>query len=314
MVSFVAGRELMFHRFKKVEEGTQKTRATWFSRVSALFDRRSIDDSLWDELEELLIGADLGVGMAEEIIQGLRAKVNREGIRDADGVRGALRGELVNILQEGVISTPPGDGARPQVYLMVGVNGVGKTTTIAKLGRYLQEHGQRVLFAAADTFRAAAIDQLKIWGQRVGVEVVAHQPGSDPGAVVFDAVQAAISRGVDVVIVDTAGRLHTKFNLMEEMKKIERVVSKFEPALSREVLLVLDATTGQNSISQAKSFAQAVGVTGLIIAKLDGTAKGGAIFPIVRELGLPVRFLGTGEKVEDLVEFDPTAFVGALFA
>lgn len=298
---------------EKIEEVTRKTRTTWFGRVSGLFSRRSLDESLWEDLEEILIGADVGVGLADEIIETLRTRASRQGIKDAEGVRAALQEELVNILETPAVSgEETGDHARPHVYLMVGVNGVGKTTTIAKLGQYLQKDGKKVLFAAADTFRAGAIDQLRIWGERLCVDVVSHQPGADPGAVVFDAVQAATSRGIDALIVDTAGRLHTKTNLMEEMKKIKRVVDRFQPVLPQEVLMVLDATTGQNAIAQAQSFTQAVGVTGLIITKMDGTAKGGAVFPIVKELGIPIRFLGTGEKVGDLVEFDGTAFVAAL--
>lgn len=297
---------------EKIEEGTRKTRAAWFSRVSALFGRRSLDESLWEDLEELLIGADVGVTLTEEIIAKLRARAAREGIRESQGVREALREELVALLEGAASPSGAEDQVRPRVYLMVGVNGVGKTTTIAKLGRYLQDRGQKVLFAAADTFRAGAIDQLKIWGERVNVDVVATQPGADPAAVVFDAVQAATSRGVDALIVDTAGRLHTKYNLMEEMKKIKRVVERFQPPLPQEVLLVLDSTTGQNALAQARGFTQALGVTGLVLAKLDGTAKGGAVFPIVRELGIPIRFLGTGEKVDDLVECDAQAFVAAL--
>lgn len=298
---------------EKIQEGTQKTRADWFSRVSALFGRRSLDESLWEELEEILIGADLGVALAEEIIGKLKARSSKEGIQEPAGVRDALREELVALLaSKGAEPTPTGQQARPYIYLMVGVNGVGKTTTIAKLGQRLKDQGQKVIFAAADTFRAGAIDQLKIWGERVNVDVVAHQPGADPGAVVYDAIQAATSRDMDVLIIDTAGRLHTKFNLMEEMKKIRRVVDRFQPPLPRETLMVLDATTGQNAIAQAQSFAQSVGLTGLVIAKLDGTAKGGAVFPIVKALGVPIRFLGTGEKLGDLVEFEPRAFVDAL--
>ncbi len=297
---------------EKIEEVTRKTRSAWFSRVSSLFSRRSLDESVWEELEEILVGADVGINLAEEIIGNLRNRAAREGIKEAEGVRQALHEELAGLLEAVPAPNPAEDAARPRVYLMVGVNGVGKTTSIAKLGSYLQQQGQRVLFAAGDTFRAGAIEQIQIWGERLGVDVIAHQPGADPGAVVFDAIQAATSRGVDALIVDTAGRLHTKFNLMEEMKKIKRVVDRFQPSLPQEVLMVLDGTTGQNAISQARSFTQTVTVTGLILTKLDGTAKGGAVFPIVKELNIPIRFLGTGEKVGDFVEFDAQAFVGAL--
>ncbi|MDP2659859.1 MAG: signal recognition particle-docking protein FtsY [Dehalococcoidia bacterium] len=297
---------------EKIEEVTRKTRSAWFGRVTSLFGRRSLDESVWEELEEILVGADVGINLAEEIIGNLRTRASREGIREAEGVRQALHEELVGLLEAVPAPILAEDGARPRVYLMVGANGVGKTTSIAKLGSYLQQQGQRVLFAAGDTFRAGAIEQINIWGERLGVDVVAHQPGADPGAVVFDAIQAATSRGVDALIVDTAGRLHTKFNLMEEMKKIKRVVDRFQPPLPQEVLLVLDGTTGQNAISQARSFTKTVTVTGLVLTKLDGTAKGGAVFPIVKELNIPIRFLGAGEKVGDFVEFDAQAFVGAL--
>src|SRR3990172_1462053 len=297
---------------QKIAEGTRKTRTAWFGRVSALFGRRSLDESLWEELEELLIGADVGVALTDEIIEKLRTRATREGMQDPQAVQEGLREELVALLEGSTSAARDEQPGRPRVYLMIGVNGVGKTTTIAKLGKFLKDQGQKVLFAAADTFRAGAIDQLKIWGERVDVEVVAHQPGADPGAVVFDAIQAATSRGVDALIVDTAGRLHTKYNLMEEMKKIKRVMDRSQSPLPKETLMVLDATTGQNAIAQAQSFAQAVGLTGLVIAKLDGTAKGGAGFPIVKELGVPIRFLGTGEKLGDLVEFDAQAFVDAL--
>lgn len=298
---------------EKIEEGTRRTRSAWFGRVSALFGRGSLDEALWDEMEELLIGADVGVALAQEVIERLRARASQERW-GPQGIPGALRQELLAILQGATAPALATDQGRPRVYLMVGVNGVGKTTTIAKLGSYLQSQGQVVLLAAADTFRAGAIDQLKIWGERINADVVAHQPGADPGAVVFDAMQAAASRGVDALIVDTAGRLHTKHNLMEEMKKIKRVLERFQPLPPQEVLLLLDSTTGQNAIAQARGFTQAVAVTGLVLTKLDGTAKGGAVFPIIRELGIPIRFLGTGEKVGDLVEFDAHAFVEALLA
>jgi fused signal recognition particle receptor len=246
-------------------------------------------------------------------VERLRERVDTSHVRDANKAQQILREEMVAALRpkngDGRLNLAPG---RLNVVLVVGVNGTGKTTTIAKLSRHLQGQGRRVALAAGDTFRAAAIDQLKIWGERAGVPVIAHQPGGDPGAVVFDAMQAAPARGADTLIVDTAGRIHTKFNLMEELKKVRRVVTKIDPEAPHEVLLVLDATTGQNALSQARHFTEAVNVTGLVIAKLDGTAKGGIVFAIAHELGIPIKFVGTGEHLDDLAEFDPEDFVNAL--
>jgi fused signal recognition particle receptor len=276
-----------------------------------LFDRPSVGDEVWDELEELLIAADVGVGTAEKLIGKVKQRVAEEKIGDGSLMRAALQAEMVNILKVDH-KEEPGNLSPPRVTLVVGVNGGGKTTSIAKLAYSLKNRGKRVLLVAADTFRAAAIDQLKCWGERVGAEVIAHQPGADPGAVVFDALQAARSRQVEEVIIDTAGRLHTKFNLMEELKKIKRVAAKFDASAPHEVILVLDATTGQNGLAQARYFTEAVGVTGIFLAKLDGTAKGGMVLAICDELGIPVRFVGIGEKLEDMAPFDAEAFVGAL--
>jgi len=275
-----------------------------------LFDRAAVDKEVWGELEELLISADVGVSTTEKLIGTIKQRAEEEKL-DGSQVGAALKEEMVRIL-----NVPPGEKSGgvepPEVYLVVGVNGSGKTTSIAKLAYLLKKEGKNVLLAAADTFRAAAIDQLKKHGERVGVDVVAHQPGADPGAVAYDALQAAKSRGVDVVIIDTAGRLHTKYNLMEELKKVRRVAAKLDPAAPHEVLLVLDATTGQNGLTQARHFTEAVGVTGIFLAKLDGTAKGGIVLAICDELKVPIRLIGVGEGLEDMVDFDAEAFVEAL--
>jgi fused signal recognition particle receptor len=276
----------------------------------SLFDRASIGKEVWDELEELLISADVGVSTTEKLINIVKQRA-AEAKLDGSHVRSILKDEMIKIL-----NVPPREAsvniAPPKVYLVVGVNGSGKTTSIAKLAYSLKKEGKSVLLAAADTFRAAAIDQLKKQGERVGVDVIAHQPGADPGAVVYDALQAAKSRGVDIVIIDTAGRLHTKFNLMEELKKIRRVAAKLDATAPHEVILVLDATTGQNGLTQARYFTEAVGVTGIFIAKLDGTAKGGIVLAICDELKVPIQLIGVGEGLEDMVTFDASAFVEAL--
>ncbi|MCS7286263.1 MAG: signal recognition particle-docking protein FtsY [Anaerolineae bacterium] len=286
--------------------GLEKTRKGFLERLRELFGGSRITPDMWEELEALLIQADLGVKVTAEILKKLRSEVQHP-----EELRPALRRELLAILGEKPSFNL--DQGRPlNVFLIVGVNGSGKTTSIAKLAHYCRQKGHKVILAAADTFRAAAIDQLKIWGERVGADVIAHQPGADPGAVVYDAIQASLARGATVLIVDTAGRLHTKYNLMQELKKIRNVASKLVPGSPHETLLVLDATFGQNALSQALHFKEAVEITGIILAKLDGTAKGGAIFPIVKELGIPVKFVGTGEKLGDWAEFDPQAFVDAL--
>jgi fused signal recognition particle receptor len=276
----------------------------------SLFDRASIGKEVWDELEELLISADVGVSTTEKLINIVKQRA-AEAKLDGSHVRSILKDEMIKILnvpsREASVNIAP-----PEVYLVVGVNGSGKTTSIAKLAYSLKKDGKSVLLAAADTFRAAAIDQLKKQGERVGVDVIAHQPGADPGAVVYDALQAAKSRQVDVVIIDTAGRLHTKFNLMEELKKIRRVAAKLDATAPHEVILVLDATTGQNGLTQARYFTEAVGVTGIFIAKLDGTAKGGIVLAICDELKVPIQLIGVGEGLEDMVTFDASAFVEAL--
>lgn len=284
-----------------------------------VFERTSISDELWEEIEEILIGADTGLETTERLLDRTRERVRKEGVRDPAGARDILKSEMIAILNDvdikGALWDSEQDLARkPAVILVVGVNGAGKTTSIAKLAAAFKGDGERVLIAAGDTFRAAAIDQIKLWGDRTGVEVIASQPGADPAAVVFDAVAAAEKRQTDVVLVDTAGRLHTKFNLMEELAKIRRTAGKFDPSAPHEVLLVLDATTGQNGLAQAKTFAESVGVTSIFLAKLDGTAKGGIVFSICDQLHIPVRFIGTGERAADVALFDATEFVDALFA
>ncbi len=295
----------------------ERTRRGFFGRLSTLFERADFDDTLWDDLEEILIGADAGLQTAATVLERVRQRVKREGVKQSARVRELLREELIAILREPG-ETPPawtrGDIPPPLVILVVGVNGAGKTTTIAKMAHAFKRDGATVILGAADTFRAAASDQLKVWGERVGVRVIAHQPGADPGAVAFDTLAAAESSKADIVIIDTAGRLHTKSNLMEELKKVDRVIKRKDPSAPHETLLVLDATTGQNGLLQARTFTGAVGVTGIVLAKLDGTAKGGIAFAIAHELGLPVRFIGTGERMDDLAPFDPVEFVDSLLA
>ena len=298
----------LFRRPRKTDQGLRRTREVWWGKVRGLLQRPAGGAELWDDLEELLISADVGVSTTTKLIERLRERVRSE---KAAAIEALLKEEIVAILQsdDGAEAVAPGEGLR--VILVIGVNGVGKTTSIAKLAHSLKSQGKRVMLAASDTFRAAAIEQLQYWGNRVGVEVIAHQPGGDPGAVVFDALEAAKKRA-DFLIVDTAGRLHTKFNLMEELKKMRRVVARFDT--TPEVLLVLDATTGQNGLSQARSFAEAVAVSGIFLAKLDSTAKGGIVLAICDELNIPINFLGTGQELDDLAPFDAREFVEALFS
>lgn len=284
-----------------------------FGKVVGLLRRGGrVDEALFLELEEALIEADVGAALVGELVDRLRATAKRERISETEALEARLREEI-----EGLFSSAPrvlAQGpAPPTVYLFVGVNGTGKTTTIAKVARGVMNQGQVPLLAAADTFRAAAIDQVKEWGKRLGVEVIAHQPGADAASVVFDAMQAAKARGRSPVLADTAGRLHTKKNLMNELNKIARVVQRELGRAADETLLVLDATTGQNAVRQAQEFNKAIGLTGIILAKMDSTAKGGAVLTVARDLGLPIKFIGTGERVEDLEEFEPEAFVAGLF-
>ena len=281
------------------------------------YDRRllaggEVTADTWDEMEALLIQGDVGVDITVELVEKLRTQVDAGKLRSSQDVERALRAELLAILKQGSSSRIEEDRLLT-VIMVVGVNGSGKTTSIAKLAKYHRDAGQKVVLAAGDTFRAAASDQLEIWGDRVGVPVIAHQPGSDPGAVAFDAVQAAQSRGADVLIVDTAGRLHTKFNLMRELRKVREVLRRQVPGAPHEILLVLDATTGQNALTQAKRFRESVDITGVVLAKLDSSSKGGIAFSVANELNLPVMFAATGETVDDLAPFDPKQFVEDLF-
>jgi fused signal recognition particle receptor len=304
-----------------VAEATEKTRRGFFGRIGGLFRRQGLDESLWEELEETLVLADTGVQTTMRIIDDVQERVRDNKIKEPEAALDVLKEELVEVLDvdtgrgkiwhsNGQFETLP----KPAVILVVGVNGTGKTTSIGKLAHGYKARGLKVVLAAADTFRAAAIDQLKHWGERAGVDTIAHQQGADPGAVVFDAMAAADKRGADVLIIDTAGRLHTKANLMEELRKINRIIQRNVPDGPHEVLLVLDAATGQNAMQQAKYFTEAVGVTAVLLSKLDGTAKGGVVFSVCNELGVPVRFVGTGERPQDLAPFAPREFVEALFA
>ncbi|MGQ9627238.1 MAG: signal recognition particle-docking protein FtsY [Anaerolineae bacterium] len=302
---------MIFGRSDKLKESLTRTRQSFFGRITGLLGANEITPELWEKLEELLVLADVGVETTLALIERLKEKAAEEKMRDASQVKEALKEELVNLL-DGLPPALTWQERLLTVILVVGVNGSGKTTTIGKLAHYYKSLGKKVALAAADTFRAAAIDQLKIWGERVGAEVFHHRPGADPGAVVYDAIRACLARRLDFLIIDTAGRLHTKYNLMKELEKIRNVASKQVHRAPHETLLVLDATTGQNALSQARHFKEAVDITGIALAKLDGTAKGGAVFAIVRNLGLPIRFVGTGEGVEDLAEFDPETFVEGL--
>jgi fused signal recognition particle receptor len=300
---------------EQTEKALERTRRGLFGRIGGLFERADFDDDLWDELEEILVASDTGLATTEALLTAVRQRVRDEGVKQSARVREVLQEELVAILEAPMtepLAWQGRDAPERTVILVVGVNGAGKTTSIAKLAHAFKHDGAVVVLGAADTFRAAAIDQLRIWAERAGVRIVAHQPGADPGAVVFDTLSAAERDRADFVIVDTAGRLHTKANLMEELKKINRVVQRTIPGGPHETILVLDATTGQNGLAQARTFADAVGVTGIVLAKLDGTAKGGIAFAIAHDLGIPVRFIGTGEKLDDLAPFDAKEFVSSL--
>ncbi len=293
--------------FNKWIEGLNRTRKVAFGRLATLFGATEISAETWDELEAILIQADLGVETTESILAALQEQVVRDGLTRTDELQASLRAELIDRLDP----TPMLDlaGHKPAIVLVVGVNGSGKTTTIAKLGRQFALQGKKVLLAAADTYRAAAVDQLQVWGERLDLPVIAGQPEGDPGAVAYDAVQAGLSRRMDIVLIDTAGRLHTRFNLMEELKKVYRVVGKALPGAPHATWLVLDATTGQNALQQARAFKETAQVSGIILAKLDSSAKGGMAFAIQKELGLPILYAGLGERPEDLQPFDREAFV-----
>lgn len=300
-----------FSRREKLDEGLAKTRKGFFAGILDMMNAGSIDDAFYDDLEDQLILADAGADEADRLVSALRQRVRGEHIKTAAEALDALKAIIVEELKaDGEMDL----SGHPAVIMVIGVNGVGKTTSIAKLARLYKAQGKSVLLAAGDTFRAAAAEQLSIWADRVGVPVVRHGEGADPAAVVFDAVQSAAAKGVDIVICDTAGRLHTKHNLMAELAKIRRSVEKACPAASVETLLVLDAITGQNAISQAAQFIEAAGASGIVLTKLDGTAKGGSVISVKQKLGLPVRFVGVGEGMDDLMEFSAEDFAEALFA
>ena len=299
---------------ERLKESVGKTRSQLAARVEELFSgQRRIDPALLAELETALLAADIGVRTTREILESVRDKVDRHALTDASELKAELKTQLLGILHSATVSRDGTGDASPHVIFVVGVNGTGKTTTIGKLAHRLRQEGRSVLLCAADTFRAAATEQLDIWAQRVGAELVKQKPGADPAAVVYDALTAARARSTDAVIVDTAGRLHTKSNLMAELEKMKRTAAKLVPGAPHDILLVMDATTGQNGLAQAREFTARVGITGIVLTKLDGTAKGGIVLAIARELGLPIQFVGTGEKAQDLVPFDPQTFVNSLF-
>ena len=297
----------------RLKAGIQKTRSGLLDRLEdALAGRREIDAAVLDEIEETLYTADIGVATTTEIVERLRERVDRNLLADGDELKRLIREHLLEVL-EGAERPMPHVAEPPAVVMVVGVNGSGKTTTIGKLARRYQTEGRKVLLCAADTFRASASEQLEVWGQRTGAEVIRQKSGADPSAVIFDALQAAKARKVDYVIVDTAGRLHTRENLMAELEKMRRTATRVVPGSPHEVLLVLDATTGQNGLEQARRFTESSGVTGIVLAKLDGTAKGGVVVAITRELNLPIRYIGVGEKADDLLPFDPEQFIASIF-
>lgn len=298
--------------FSKIKEGLQKTRTGVFGKINSMLNSfTKIDEELFEELEEILIMGDVGVKTSSQICDELRDRVKKDGIKDPNEIQEILKSIVADMLkggQELEIST------KPSVVLVIGVNGVGKTTTIGKMASELKNQGKKVVLAAADTFRAAAIDQLIIWADRAGVDIVKQNEGSDPAAVVFDAISAAKSRNADVIICDTAGRLHNKKNLMGELEKINRIINRELPDADKEVLLVLDATTGQNAVNQAREFKNVTGITGIVLTKLDGTARGGVVLAIKNDLNVPVKFIGVGEGIDDLQQFNPDEFTKALFA
>jgi fused signal recognition particle receptor len=300
---------------ERMKQAVTRTRENLSERIEEVVSpNKEIDRETLDDLEATLIGADLGTATTHEVLGRLREKADRKQIANAEALKGLLKEELLGILQRANIPPIEAQEGEPEVILVVGVNGTGKTTSIGKLAQRFRSQGKSVLMCAGDTFRAAAIEQLEVWGERTGVEVIKTKPGGDPSAVLYDALEAAKARQVDYVIVDTAGRLHTKHSLMEELNKMRRTAQRFITSAPHETLLVIDATTGQNGLQQAKLFTESAGVTGIVLSKLDGTAKGGVVVAISRELGVPVRYVGVGEKPGDLLAFEPQAFVDSLFA
>ena len=298
----------------RTEQAVERTRRTWFWRVTRAFQRSQIDDEMWDELEELLISADVGVNTSMKLLDRLRDRIRDQAITRPEEALTELKAEMANLLTPVNSSNAMEVEDPPLVLLMAGVNGAGKTTSIAKLANLYAKEGRSVLLGAGDTFRAAAVEQLQTWGERLSIDVVAHRQGSDPGAVAFDSVQAAMSRNMDVVIIDTAGRLHTRTNLMDELKKIRNVIARQGVARSLKVILTMDATTGQNGLIQARAFTEAIACDGVFLSKLDGTAKGGVVLAIADDLELPVLFIGTGEQPDDIAVFDAESFVDGLFS
>lgn len=302
----------LFDSFKKIKDGLEKTRSAVVDRIARVITGKTkIDDEVLTRVEEILLASDVGFEATEKIIQAMKNRIKLEGYDGSEKLREILKDEIFKSLIES--REEKVDSVKPYIIMVVGVNGVGKTTTVGKLAHIYKSSGKKVIIAAADTFRAAANEQLSIWADRTGVEIIQQQRGSDPGAVAYDAVRAAVARQADIVLIDTAGRLHTRTNLMEELKKIRRVIQKVIEDAPHEVLLVLDAVTGQNGLVQARKFMEAVGVNGIVLTKLDGTAKGGIVIAINQELKLPVKFIGVGEGIEDLQPFDKKMFVAALF-
>lgn len=303
-----------FNPFEKLRQSLSRTKDTLVGKITQVVKRRKIDDDLLDELEAILIEADVGVKATMRLIEAVKEKARERRLTEGDDVIGLLKEEITAILARDGRSPSSAEGSKPVIWLIVGVNGVGKTTTIGKVATRFSAEGKKVMIAACDTFRAAAIEQVGIWAERSGVEMIRSQHGADPASVAFDAASAARARGVDILLVDTAGRLHTKANLMEELKKIRRVVEKAAPGAPVLSKLIIDGTTGQNALSQVKVFTDAVGCDGLIVTKLDGTAKGGVMIAVAEELGVPVDFIGLGEGIDDLQPFDPQRFADALFS
>ena len=304
----------MFNPFEKLKQSLVKTKDSIVGKITQVVSRRKIDDDLLDEIEQILIEADVGVKATMRLIESVKDKARERRLTEGEDVIALLKEEIATILTGGAVGTVQAENGKPVVWLIVGVNGVGKTTTIGKLSTYMAGQGKKVIIGACDTFRAAAVEQVAIWAERSGVDIIMAQKGADPAAVAYDAASAARARGADLLLVDTAGRLHTKANLMEELKKIRRVVQKAAPGASILSKLILDGNTGQNAISQVQVFTDALGCDGLIITKLDGTAKGGVVIAIAEELGVPVEFIGVGEGIDDLQRFDAGQFAEALFA